>query len=179
KKNKLYFWGDCKKAPKKYFENLLLRSETFYCGSPVRDSIETVVKLHKEGFKIKIVTLPQYYSDTCIKEKVMWIEKHLSFLNIERDLIFTGEKSILAGENRVLLDDNINNLIEWKNQGGVAVAYTQPWNDKWKGLRVNNHKEFYKLIHQFQNNLINENIHNEINPHNLRSYYENKLYKGE
>lgn len=154
KNNKSYFWGDCKKAPKKYFENLLLRSGTFYCGSPVRDSIETVVKLHKEGFKIKIVTLPQYYSYTCIKEKVMWIENYLPFLNIERDLIFGGDKSLLAKTKRILLDDNMDNLKKWKNESGIAIAFSQPWNDKWNGLRVNNHKEFYTLIHQLKNNLI-------------------------
>jgi len=83
---------------------------------------------------------------------VKWIEEYLPFINVEKDLIFTGDKSLLARDNRVLLDDNINNLVEWKNQGGIAIAYTQPWNDKWNGLRVNNHKEFYILIHQLQNN---------------------------
>ncbi|HDK7194861.1 TPA: hypothetical protein PTV74_003168 [Clostridium botulinum] len=174
--NKSYWWADCKKASKEFFEKELLSIGTFYKSSPVKDAIETVTKLHENGFKTKIITLPQYNSNYCVGEKVKWIEKYVPFINIEKDLIFTGDKSLLAKPNRILLDDNINNLIEWKRKGGISVAFSQPWNDKWEGLRINNHKEFYHLIHQIQNNLTNNNADNGIELHNLKFYYENKLH---
>ncbi|HCL4455089.1 TPA: hypothetical protein N2D10_003115 [Clostridium botulinum] len=177
--NKSYWWSDCKKASKKYFENLLLEKGAFYKGSPVNNSIDIATILHNKGFKIKIITLPQYNSNYCVSEKVKWIEEYLPFINVEKDLIFTGDKSLLAKDNRVLLDDNINNLIEWKRKGGISVAFSQPWNDKWKGLRINNHKKFYHLIHQIQNNLTNANVNKGIDLHNLKFYYENKLHKGD
>lgn len=177
--NKSYWWNDCKKATKQYFKNLLLKKGIFYNGNSVNDSIEVATKLYKEGFKTKIITLPQYNSNYCVNEKVKWIEKYLPFINVEKDLVFTGSKSVLAKPNRILLDDNMNNLIEWKRKGGISVAFSQPWNDKWKGLRVNNHKEFYHLIHQIQNNLTNANVGKGIDLHNLKFYYENKLHKGD
>lgn len=175
--NKSYWWSDCDQASKEYFENLLLEKGAFYKGIPINNSIDIATILHEKGFKIKIITLPQYDSDYCVSEKVKWIEKYLPFINVEKDLIFTGDKSLLAKPNRILLDDNINNLIEWKRKGGISLAFSQPWNNKWEGLRINNHKEFYHLIYKIQNNLINTN--NDIDLHNLKFYYENKLYKGD
>ncbi|APH20807.1 TPA: 5' nucleotidase, NT5C type [Clostridium botulinum] len=177
--NKSYWWSDCNKASKEYFKNLLLEKGAFYKSSPVNNSINIATILHEKGFKIKIITLPQYNSDYCVSEKVKWIKEYLPFINVEKDLVFTGDKSLLARDNRVLLDDNINNLIEWKRKDGISVAFSQHWNDKWKGLRVSNHKEFYTLIHQIQNNLINNNAEKSIDLHNLKFHYENKLHKGE
>lgn len=177
--NKSYWWSDCDKASKEYFKNLLLEKGAFYKGSPVNNSINIATILHEKGFKIKIITLPQYNSDYCVSEKVKWIEEYLPFINVEKDLIFTGDKSLLARKNGVLLDDNINNLIGWEKEGGIAVAYAQPWNDEWKGLRVNNHKEFYHLTYRIQNNLMNVNADKGIDLHNLKFYYENKLHKGD
>lgn len=177
--NKSYWWTDCRKAPKSYFENLLLQKGVFYNGDPIKDAIETVTKLYNEGFKIKIITLPQYNSDYCVKEKIMWIQKYLPFIDVEKDLIFTGDKSLIAKENRVLVDDNISHLQPWQNENGISIAFSKPWSNNWTGLKANNWKEVYISIHQIQNNLINDNVDNGVNLHNLKFYYENKLHKGE
>ena len=53
-------------------------------------------------------------------------------------------------ENCVLLDDYSANLIEWENNGGIAIKYYNEYNNPYhpiKGLSVSNFKIFYPMLH--------------------------------
>ena len=47
-----------------------------------------------------------------------------------RDYLFapSHQKQLLAGKNRILIDDSQRNVEQWKQAGGRAVLVPQPWN---------------------------------------------------
>lgn len=153
KLNKSYWWLDCPKSNKSYFQKLLLQQGVFLDAPPVEDTIEILNKLYNEDFNIHIITLPQWNSLYCVKEKVDWVQKYLPFINIETNFHMTGYKGIMAKSNRILLDDNINHLNSWKENGGISIAFKDfNWNSEWKNYRVQSHEEFYDLIHKLEKN---------------------------
>lgn len=140
-----YWFSDLDKADKKYFEQLLQEPSMFSMGAPIKDSVETINKLRDKGFKIRFITMPEF-SVTCYYEKCQWLKKYFPWVNLQKDLIATGDKSVCAQNNRILIDDSIDNLRAWSSAGGFGVAYAQPWNEEYTGLRVNNWTELYQLL---------------------------------
>lgn len=175
-KNNSYWWSDCNKASKNYFEHMLKQQGTFINPEPIENSIEVITKLHNEGFQIHIITMPQFDSLYCVQEKIQWIQKYLPFINVKTNVHFSGNKGVMAKENRILLDDNSEHLFSWQSQGGLSIAFKNfGWSQDWKGMRVNSFDEFYDLIHRYDNG--KRTLEESINLHNLRSYYINKLHK--
>ena len=142
--NKSYWWQDYG-VPKKYFEDLLNEEGFFLNLEPVEGAIETLTKLHKEGYDIHILTCPQH-NEFCYIEKVKWVQKYLTFINIETNFHTTGNKGLFAKEDRCLLDDNLNYLNSWQENCGVAIAFNHGWNSEYKGYRAYNWKNVYNLI---------------------------------
>lgn len=175
--NDAYWWGDCKKAPKLYFEQLLLKRGTFALPKPVDGAIETITKLHNEGFDIHILTMPTWNSLYCVQEKVQWVQKYLPFIDINTHFHCTGNKGILAKSNRILLDDNGAHLKAWSENHGTAVAFGGfSWNADWTGDRANNFDEFYDLVHKLEEENTRVKNDNGIDIEKLRGYYKYNLY---
>ena len=104
---------------------------------PKSDSIIYLKKLIDDGHEIKLITATDVKSMP-IKSK--WVINHYPFLN-KRDIYMVFDKSWINTD--ILLDDCIDNL---KSDTYTGVCYSQPWNSKYDGLRVNNWIEFYNLI---------------------------------
>lgn len=67
-----------------------------------------------------------HVSDYAATGKSQWITRHLPAY---RDrLIITKEKHLLAGPDRVLIDDSDENCRRFIEAGGRAIVYPQPWN---------------------------------------------------
>lgn len=144
--NQNYWWDDYQ-IDRKYFEKILNEEGLFLNLKPVDGSIEVLTKLNEEGFNIHILTCPQYTNGNCFISKVKWIKEYLPFINIETNFHTTGNKGLFAKENRLLLDDNINYLNSYQENGGISVAFDQGWNKEFEGHRVYNWNQFYNLIH--------------------------------
>lgn len=147
--NKNYWWQDYG-IPKSYFEKLLQQKGVFYEGEPIKDSIETINKLHDEGYEIHILTQPQI-NNTCFYEKAMFIKKYLPWFNLDTNFHCSGNKGLMAYSKytkNILIDDNINHLNNWKDNGGIPICFSMGWNEDWScDYRANNFDEVYKLIH--------------------------------
>lgn len=142
--NKNYWWADYN-IPKRYFEYLLNEKEFFLNLKPVEGAIEVLTKLHNEGYDIHILTCPQY-NETCFLEKVDSIKSDLPFINIETNFHTSGNKGLFAKKNRILIDDNLIYLNQWRENGGIAIAFNHPWNSEFSGHRVFNWNDYYRLI---------------------------------
>lgn len=148
--NKNYWWADYG-IDRRYFENLLNEKDLFLNLKPVDGAIETLNKLHEEGYSIHILTCPQinYY---CFYEKVLWVKRYLPFIDIETNFHTTGNKGLFAKRNRVLIDDNPIYLKQWLDSDGIPIAFNQGWNQDFYGYRTYNWNELYEIIkdkHQF------------------------------
>ena len=145
KDNKCYWWLSTG-GTKEYFQEVLYRKGLFEDGEPIEGMVEVINQLKSEGFDIYFLTMPQYQGD-CYIEKCNFLKKHFDWINLDEHLIATGNKKLLARENRVLVDDNSRFLTPWSANNGISIGFSgQPWTLEYKGLQVNNASELYDLI---------------------------------
>lgn len=142
--NTSWWWDDAPKADRAYFENLMNSPGFFIDTDPQWHGVHYMKRLIDEGYDVRIITYP-VWNGICAKEKEEWTKKHLPFFDINR-LYMAKDKWLMAAPDRILLDDNIENLKKWEEHGGISVAYSHTFNSSWKGLRVDTHEEFYKMI---------------------------------
>ena len=168
--NKNYWWSDYEGIPQKYFEDLLNEKGLFLNLKPYEGAIEVLTKLNNEGYDIHILTFPQYNA-TCFIEKVESIRNYLPFINIETNFHTSGDKGLFARENRVIIDDNIKYLQSFKDNGGIAIAFNQPWNSEFKGHRAFDWNEVYRIIKNIEITGTNVDI-KKFREYMIGGYYE-------
>ncbi len=63
--------------------------------------------------------------------KKIWVDKYLQpHLNQRIKLIVTGEKHLLATPDRLLIDDNDQNIKKFQAAGGRVITFPQIWNSQ-------------------------------------------------
>jgi len=60
--------------------------------------------------------------------KELWIEKHIPQYK-NRTIITRAPKGLFAGPDRVLIDDNDQNIHSFVEAGGQGILIPQPWNE--------------------------------------------------
>jgi len=92
----------------------------------------------KEKFEIVVVTSQPDFS------------RASTYLWIGRNDIPTNEVHVTYFKSEIdgyaLLDDFIDNLVEFQSTGRLAVCFDQPWNQEWDGPRVKTVDEFFRLV---------------------------------
>lgn len=105
-------------------------------------------KFREMGLTIHVMTLRPKEAQ---RQTMDWLVKH----NIQPDYLWFPEESkgdlIRHIDGSVIaIDDHVENYLEIRNTGSLAVLHTQPWNTHYKkALRVNNLRNFVKLIEIF------------------------------
>ena len=61
----------------------------------------------------------------CIEGKISWIEKYWPFPG---QYIITKHKHLLAGPDRLLIDDSVDNINSFRKGGGIGILFPRPWN---------------------------------------------------
>lgn len=66
----------------------------------------------------------------CASGKVKWMRHHLGRRSGRqfRDFLIGPQKHLLAGFGTVLIDDNDKKVSEFREAGGRAILFPQPWN---------------------------------------------------
>ena len=59
--------------------------------------------------------------------KLIWVKKHLPTF-MHRQYMFGVDKSLLAKPDRLLIDDNQDNCVEFGREGGHYLLVPRPWN---------------------------------------------------
>lgn len=77
------------------------------------------------GANITIISTP-CETDGCADGKRNWVKKHIP--QYSKRLFLGADKSILAGPNKVLIDDNDKNVETFRAAGGKAILVPRPWN---------------------------------------------------
>lgn len=81
-----------------------------------------------------LVTLGQVYiASTPLLEcpqsaaaKLIWLEKHFDFP--QNKVMLGAQKHLLARENAILIDDHQDHVEKFRDEGGYAILFPQPWN---------------------------------------------------
>lgn len=143
-KNNSYWWSDTG-IEKSYFEEVLLREGLFQELNPIYGMVDLVNKLKSESYDIYFLTMPQL--NDCYDCKARWLKKHFSWIDIDKHLIATGNKKLLAKSHRILIDDNARFLKPWSQDGGISIGFGgKSWTLEYKGFQTNTADEIYKLI---------------------------------
>lgn len=65
-------------------------------------------------------------SPYCFSGKKYWVDHH--FPNLSGNLIIAKDKYLLAGKDRLLIDDSEQKTSDFTAQGGNSILFPQPWN---------------------------------------------------
>ena len=144
-KESLVEWNihHCSKAGEKVFD--YIHQPGFFVNlKPIPYAVETLKKLHEEGFEIFYVTAPVMDSPHVFHEKIEWIKKHTPFISLDH-VIFAQRKDLIDGD--ILFDDAPKNLESFP---GIPVAFDYNFNKHLDVDRVAGWLEFYDLVHKIQ-----------------------------
>lgn len=68
--------------------------------------METLQTLERDdGWHVRFVTSP-FTSPFCMPEKLQWVRQHFGDKTWQDRVIFTKDKTVIRGDNGVLIDDN-------------------------------------------------------------------------
>lgn len=124
--DKWYFWEDWDKVT---FEDV-----NAVCDKGFWQKLEWMhdgLKIFKTIFNefindIYLLTTPMPHPESA-SGKILWVDKHVPVFN--KHLIITrAPKSLLAGPDRLLIDDKDQNIEEFITAGGQGILVPRPWN---------------------------------------------------
>jgi len=84
--------------------------------------------IQKSGCPIRILTAPPKphnidmgYIKQVMGWKIQWVRSNLGGVKVL--FAYTGEKGKFAKPNRILIDDQDRNIVDWKGKGGIPVQF--------------------------------------------------------
>lgn len=113
------FWERITLAGSRFWENLEIES-----GAEKIVSLTTGIVGKRRVF---IVTQPSLDSSSVLGKK-RWMERHIGWNY--NNYIFCSRKELLARPGTLLIDDNDLNCYKFRQAGGQACIWAQPWNSK-------------------------------------------------
>ena len=146
KDNKCWWWSDTG-VEKSYFEEVVTRQGIFLNCKPIEGAVEYINQLHKEGYKIVFLTLPQWNNMYCVIEKIDWLKRHFEWFDENEHIVLTKQKHLLYKPFRVIIDDSVDYLYKWN---GISICKATQINEEYKGLRCETWEEIYELINKME-----------------------------
>lgn len=93
------------------------------------DWTATLLRRLRGRFDEVVITTSPSKSPHSYAGKKHWLDKYL--VSKIHPLIFTNRKELLAGPDRLLIDDGDHNVKRFRDAGGSAVSFPQPWSESW------------------------------------------------
>lgn len=100
----------------------------YYKLKPLDNQVE-IFKIINEKYNgnVEILTAipkPKRNILTSKDDKIKWVLKYIG--DIPVNVVYSNEKKFYAkNKNHILIDDSINNIIDWENYGGTGIYYTK------------------------------------------------------
>ena len=110
-----------------------LQGRDFWVNLEVYDHAWQLYMQHVEHSEQVIFVTAPNRDPECVPGKLEWLRKHFS-ATID-DVIFTSRKHLLAGPNRLLVDDSFDNCKEFVEHGGQAQLFPQSWNNFFRQIK--------------------------------------------
>lgn len=97
----------------------------FWSTLPCYPWAEALVSVLEKHGKWRFLSSPSRHHSSAAG-KVQWISQH--FDGAKWIFAEASDKQLLAGHRRVLIDDRDSNVQQWREAGGHAILFPQPWN---------------------------------------------------
>ena len=107
-----------------------------------RATIEHLVE--DKGYDVRILSQPMV-NGYCIDEKNYWLDNFLPCIPRHKR-IYTFDKWLVAGEGRLLVDDNISHLTQWEEYGGIGICFQRGYNKNWRRRTITDHDEIFQVL---------------------------------
>lgn len=135
--------------PNGWFQNELNKKGAFKFPKPIQNSVElfqlAYTNLTSQGNEVYIATTPQF-NDWCCREKINWIKQYMPFFPVE-NIIFIQNKSLLANDQSLLIDDYCKNINKFMSKGGCTVFFnSKSLPNENTCTEVKNWDELYKYL---------------------------------
>jgi 5'(3')-deoxyribonucleotidase len=114
--------------------------------NPVIEGAEVVLKRLAESFDIILVS-HQYRGNERFTRN--WLLRNGLYFPV----IYTDRKFLVPGD--ILIDDRIENLEEFEKTERRAICFANPWNEEYKGVRIENWYEIEDYLHHILDELNN------------------------
>ncbi len=98
----------------------------FWAGFPPYPWLNELLALLRETAPFTISTSPSR-SAACASAKVEWLREHFQE-PLYMDFMIGTQKYLLAKPDVVLIDDQHKNIDKFREHGGQAILFPQPWN---------------------------------------------------
>lgn len=107
-------------------QTMFFKNDEFYRHlSPLPDSVRVIKRLVEAGNEVKFVTAINYEA---INSRLAFIREHFPFVDVDRSLIVTNDKSTIWAD--IVIDDYFNNLYNNRNDANCTyILFSQPWNN--------------------------------------------------
>lgn len=116
----------------KYYININWK-ELIEISEELNNSIESIIKIIDSNiYNVSILTHVNSVDE--IVAKTEYIRKHIKDIPIISVPKIISKTKIVNPEGAILIDDYIQNLIEWEAEGGIAVCFSPGLNSN--GFRV-------------------------------------------
>lgn len=107
------------------FWSMVNKDRSFWETIPVYDYAHELVSALRKMGKVIICTAPNSDPE-CLAGKSKWLINNK--FKFGGDVVITKYKYLLAGPDRVLIDDSDEKIIDFVEYGGKGVLFPQPWN---------------------------------------------------
>ena len=139
-----YWWGDTG-VERGFFENVLIQEGLFKNLKEIENAVDSINEFKKRGYEVVFLTCPHFENPYCVAEKIDWLRERFNWFNPYDHIIFASDKNKgrVGTINDYLIDDCETNLRNFK---GISIAFKQPWNDNWSGIKFSNWNDLFNYI---------------------------------
>lgn len=105
------------------------KGEDFWSNMPIYPWAKEVYDLCKANSDQVVILTSPPRAAWAWSGRVKWLQRHFggpAFRDFA--LVPSGLKCLLAGRDRLLIDDSVSNVDQFKAAGGDALLFPQPWN---------------------------------------------------
>jgi 5'(3')-deoxyribonucleotidase len=99
----------------------------FRYGHMVKDCRVACERLHAVGHQLMIVTSRP---ESAAQDTHDWVDFYFKGIPLADRVLLHNEESKATVAADVLIDDKVENILEWANTGRFAILFQQPWNEE-------------------------------------------------
>lgn len=106
------------------FWPLVLSIPNFWEDLPLIAGAKELFHFACEHFEeVAILSAPSRHDNRSCIGKNLWLNQHFSHYFFERNFVRAHHKKRFADPNSILIDDQLKNIEEWRQAGGIGIHF--------------------------------------------------------